>query len=117
MDIPDDLKLAQEDINKKYAATIEAENERLKPTHIKKEFTFSIVEKRRLAQQEAVGLISQQAISDIVNMDVLPRIGITPDPEIRIIYDVNVGKLTIWTPKPKEEPEIKTQEVLVRENN
>lgn len=95
----------QEEIVNKYKATIDAETERLKDTHTKNEFTFTITEKRRIAQQEAVGIIANQAISDIVNTTVLPRIGINADPNIKIIYDANVGRLTIFTPKetPKTE--------------
>ena len=77
------------------------EDESLKATHTKKEYTFSTVEKRRLLQQESIIAFAQQAVDDIINLSALARLDITPTKEFRVIYDSSLGKFIVWEPKSK----------------
>lgn len=74
---------------------------KLSPTHEKKEYTFSIDEKRRLAQLQAIVVFAQGAIEDIINLTVLPRLGFTTNPDIRVLYEINLGRFTVWSPRKK----------------
>lgn len=88
-----------------FAEGVTKQDEDLKETHEKKEFTFSTVEKRRLLQQESVALIVHQAIEDIINLEVLRRLDITPGIEIRVLYDTSLGRFVVWQPKEvKQDP-------------
>lgn len=74
--------------------------EKLKTTHEKKEYTFSVVEKRRLVQQDLIEKFASQAMADIINLTVLPRIGVESNEKIFTLYDITLGKLTVFIPKP-----------------
>lgn len=95
----DNQKLEEE--KKLYDAQVTESNEKLKATHEKKEYTFTITEKRRLAQQDLIEKFATQALQDIINIDVLPRLGITPNEKVFSLYDVPLGRLTVFTPKPE----------------
>ena len=90
-----------EEEEKLYNSQVQASNEKLKTTHEKKEYTLSVVEKRRLAQQDLIEKFASQALQDIINLTVLPRVGITPNKEVFTLYDIALGKLTIFIPKSK----------------
>lgn len=86
-----------------YAGQVAEAIEKLKTTHEKKEYTFSVVEKRRLAQQDLIEKFASQALQDLINLTVLPRVGITPNEKVFTLYDIGLGRLTVFT--PKEAPE------------
>lgn len=74
--------------------------------YVRKEFTFSRDELRHLLQigtQEALAQqimnIAKTATTDILNSVVLPRVGVTPKPDLNILYDYNSGRLMVWAPK------------------
>ncbi len=71
-------------------------------THDKKEYTFSVTEKRQLVEMQMVAMVAQKAIDDIINLQVLPRAGYDPNPELKILFDINIGRLIIFVPKKKE---------------
>lgn len=75
----------------------------LKETHSKKEFTFSTGELRQLTKLYTIQTIAEGAIDDKLNNDVLPRMQIVPSPQVRILYDLSVGRFAVWLPK---EPKI-----------
>jgi len=91
----EELKAREEQFNRKIAVL---HVDRVK-THVKKEFTFSVIEKRRLLQQEEAHMIADQATNDILNLSVLPRIGAVPNKDTHIFYDSALGKFVIWVPK------------------
>jgi len=92
----EELKVREQEFNRK-VATLHAERSK---THAKKEFTFSVIERRRLLQQEEAMMIADQTTNDILNLSVLPRIGVTPSKDTNIFYDTSLGKFMIWIPKP-----------------
>lgn len=79
--------------------SVAKEQEALGNAYTKKEYTFSLTEKRRMLQHESIMIMIQQAIDDIINLTVLPRLGITPSQQIKVFYDASVGRLAIWVPK------------------
>lgn len=106
-------QLIKEELGKRdaiYNESVLREDEELKKTHLKKEFTFSTTEKRRLLQQESILAFAHQAVEDIINLSVLARVGITPGKDVRILYDASIGRFTIWTTKPSLVKETKPTE-------
>lgn len=89
------LELAQKEFEQECARI----NEELKNTHIKKEYTFSNLEKRRLVEMQMALLVTKQAIEDIINLDVLKRLGYTPSNELKVYYDFNIGRFVVFVPK------------------
>lgn len=94
---PDPKQLEEEE--KIFTTQVTETNEKLKTTHEKKEFTFTITEKRRLAQQDLIEKFASQALQDIINLEVLPRIGIIPDGKVFTLYDIQLGRMCIFIPK------------------
>ena len=99
-----------EEEEKLYDSQVEASHEKLKNTHEKKEYTFSVVEKRRLAQQDLIEKFAAQALQDIINLTVLPRVGIIPNKDVFTLYDIALGRLTVFTPKATPKAKSKTEE-------
>ena len=89
------LKKLQED----YDLVVAKSEQQMKDTHVAKEYTFSIVEKRRLLEQQTIKIIVENAVDDIINMSVLPRLGVTPSANVRVLYDVTLGRFTLFVPK------------------
>jgi len=79
-------------------------NTSLASTHIKKQFTFSASELRQMIKLYTIETIAKQAIDDKLNNDVLPRMSITPSPQVKILYDLSVGRFCVWTPKNPPSP-------------
>jgi hypothetical protein len=96
------LKKGLDEEQKKYDIQINEAHDVLKTTHEKKEYTFSVTEKRRLSQLQLMAVFIQDALNDIINLSVLPRIGINPSPEVKILYDINLGRLTVWQVKKEK---------------
>ena len=71
---------------------------KLGPDYSQKEYTFTIEEKRRLAQMEAIKLFSRQAADDVLNLSVLPRVKVNPG-EAKVFYDVSLGRFVVFSPK------------------
>lgn len=94
---PKQLKAEEELFNEQ----VKESYEKLKTTHEKKEYTFSVTEKRRLVQQDLIEKFASQALQDIVNLTVLPRIGIVPSEKTFTLYDLTLGRLTVFVPKTK----------------
>lgn len=90
------------DMQKAFEVKVLKADIELSPTHTKKEYTFSLDEKRRLAQMQAIVVFAQGEIEDIINGTVLPRLKILPTQQVRVLYEINVGRFTIWTPRSKD---------------
>lgn len=88
---------------KLYDSQVDENFEKLKATHEKKEYTFTVVEKRRLAQQDLIQKFALQALQDIINLTVLPRLGVVPNEKVFTLYDVPLGRFTVFTPRPEKE--------------
>lgn len=88
-----------EEEQKVFDKQVQEASEKLKATHDKKEYTFSNLEKRRLAQQDLIEKFASQALEDLVNLEVLPRLGIIPDGKVFTLYDIQLGRLTVFIPK------------------
>lgn len=93
------LKEQMELAKKQFEYTVEKAYETHKDTHEKKEYTFTVVEKRRLVEQQMVELVARQAIDDIINLETLKRLGFEPNPDLKILYDLNLGRLIVFIPK------------------
>lgn len=99
---PDELKKQLELEAQKFEDNVIKTHLKLAATHEKKEYTFSAMEKQRLAKLQTVAFFVADAIDDIINLSVLARLGIKPDPSVRIMYDIALGRFTIWTVKEKK---------------
>lgn len=95
-------ELSLEEIQKIFDEKVKNLSEKLGRGYSKKEYTFNINEKRRMAQMEAIILFSLQAKKDILYASVLARLGIVPTENTEIIYDINLGKFTVFNPVVKE---------------
>lgn len=89
-------------LQKDYDSVIERTSQELTATHSAKEYTFTVIEKRRLIEQETIRLLVMKATDDIINYSVLPRIGIALQLGNRVLYDATLGRLTIFTPKQNQ---------------
>lgn len=67
--------------------------------YTKKEFTFTRSEHLQLTEQQTIQALAQNAIQGILNNQSLPRVGITPTTEVRITFDLTVGRFVVWEPK------------------
>lgn len=95
---PEEQKLLDQ-LQKDYDLTVTRNEQKMALTHTAKEYTFNLTEKRRLLQQQTIKIMVDNAIDDILNMSVLPRVGITPNPKIRVLYDFTLGRFTVFSPK------------------
>lgn len=71
------------------------------PNHEHKEFTFNGIERQMLAQQATIAALAQQAQNIIINEQVIKRLGIKPNANMRIRYSVGLGRFVVFTPKKK----------------
>lgn len=101
--LPTDKEILEAELVR-FESEITKIHQELHITHEKKEYTFSTEEKRRLAQLQTIIIFAQNALDDILNLTCLPRIGVIAKPEVRLVYDISLGRYTIWLPKkPKTE--------------
>lgn len=91
-----------EEIMAHWQQSVKQNDASLKETHSKKEFTFSAGELRQLIKLYTIQTIAEQAIDDKLNNDVLPRMEITPSPQVKILYDLSVGRFVVWVPREKK---------------
>src|SRR3990167_2342463 len=97
----------REILQKKYDEIIAKNFANVNKTHTKKEFTFTIPEKRRIIQQETITFLANQAINDIIDFSVLPRLGLLRTPQVLVFYDASLGRFTVCIPKesnPEQQP-------------
>jgi hypothetical protein len=99
----DDVKKLEAKAREIFDEQVAAAFNKLKATHKKAEYTFSTTEKRRLTQQDLIEKLAQKALSDLINLEVLPRIGIIPTGDTFTLYDIGLSRLIVFTSKtPKE---------------
>lgn len=72
------------------------------PTHEKKEFTFTLLERQMLAQQATIEALARQSQTIIINEQVIKRLGFQPNPQMRVRYSVGLGRFVIFLPKGGE---------------
>lgn len=95
-----DPKTAQQEaLMSQWKLSVSKQVNELKDTHTSKELVFSTTELRQLVKLYTIETIAKQAIDDKLNNDVLTRVGVVPSPEIRILYDLSVGRFMVFTPK------------------
>ena len=83
-------------------------NTRYKPlvkTHTRKDYTFTIPEKRRIIQLETITFLANQAVKDIIDFSVLPRLGMIRTIDNSVFYDATLGKFTVFMPREKKSTE------------
>lgn len=106
----DDLtKPHEKTTEERWAEQVTEADDPLKETHIKKEYTLSIPEKSELikvvginAFAKQVEILSQQLADNLLNLNILPRVGVVPSPDKRVLYDPEIGRFCVWTPKTKK---------------
>ena len=96
--IKEQLELAK----KQFEFAVDKAKESHQKTHDVKEYTFTVVEKRRLVEQQMVEIVARQATDDIINLEVLKRLGFDPSPDLKILFDINLGRLIVFFPKKNE---------------
>lgn len=91
----------------KWAQAVALDGQNYGPNYSKTEFTFSKAEHKQLAQQNTIKAIAENAIADLLNLYILPRVGSTPTAETRITYDLTVGRFVVWNPKTSKKTSAK----------
>ena len=69
------------------------------PSHSKKEFTFTALERQLLAQQATIEALAKNAQEAIINEVCLKRLNVTPSQNIHIRYSVGLGRFVVFAPK------------------
>lgn len=85
-------------------------------THEKKEYFFSKAELNQLqtfSVLQQMGQMAEVMSNNYVNNVVVPRAGVTVNPQTGILYDVNAGKMTIYVPKEETKLPPAPEEVSV----
>lgn len=82
-----------------FSKAIEAEKSKYGPGYEQREFTFARPEHIQLNQQQTIIALAERAVQDLLNIQVLPRVGIQPSSDIKITYDLTVGRFVVWIPK------------------
>lgn len=75
-------------------------NKLFKITHNNaKEYTFSARELKHLVKNYTIQELARQEVDDVINLDALPRVGVSPSNKVRVFYDLTCGRFVVWTPK------------------
>lgn len=75
------------------------------PEHKVKEFTFTALEQQMLAEQDTIVALAERTKLKILNELAVKRVGIMPNPSIKLRYHVGLGRFVVFTPKlPKIQP-------------
>lgn len=78
------------------------------PDHKAKEFTFTALEQQILAEQDTIVALSERTKLKILNELAVKRVGIMPNPSVKLRYHVGLGRFVVFTPKlPKLKPDTK----------
>lgn len=96
---PEQIAARKQQLLADWARAVAEDSARYGENFTKKEFTFSREEHKQLAQQNTIKAIADNAINDLLNLYILPRVGITPTPEDKVTYDLSVGRFVVWEPK------------------
>lgn len=74
--------------------------------YTKTEYTFSTTERLQLlkivgmnAFAKEIQTLAQQLTDSFLNLTVLIRVGVTPTPDKRVLYEPGVGRFCLWSPK------------------
>lgn len=78
---------------------VASDNSKFGPGYDRREFTFSKPEHVQLTQQQTIIALAENATQQLLNVQILPRVGITPSSEIKITYDLTIGRFAVWVPK------------------
>lgn len=96
----------EEEKEKQWAEGIAKAGQAFEGDHIKKEYTLSIAERSEMikvtgitAFADQITKIAEQLGQNILNLNVLPRIGVTPSIDKKVYCDPECGKIAIWVPK------------------
>ncbi len=96
--------------DQRWAEQVSEADEPLKETHIKKEYTLSVAEKSELikvvginAFAKQIEILSQQLADNLLNLNILPRVGVTPSQDKRVLYDPEIGRFCVWSTKKVKE--------------
>lgn len=100
----------QEELLKNWIEQWKAEDAQLGYPNDHKEFTFSKVELENLLKittAQALALkaaeFAESSSQVYLNTAVLPRVGITPNQQTKILFDLSSGRFMVWIPKPTED--------------
>lgn len=91
----DELK----ELEKLWASAVTKDFAPLAKTHTMKEFSFSVGERRQLVKIYTIQDLAQRTIQDILNNNALPRVGVIPNPNVKVTYDLTVGRFAVMTPR------------------
>ena len=102
----EELKKQEAEIVKKWEEAIAQAYAPLKDTHTRREFTFSAQERRQISEltliqkfSEGISKSALSVINDLLNLYILPRVGIKPNEQIRLFYDAAIGRFVVCEPK------------------
>lgn len=78
---------------------IASDNSKFGGGYDRREFTFSKPEHVQLTQQQTIIALAENATQQLLNVQVLPRVGVIPSAEVKITYDLTIGRFAVWVPK------------------
>ena len=96
---PEEIEARKQEMIHRWEAEVEIKDFEYGKDYSKREYTFSSIEKRRLMQQETIKILADEAMNDILNLNCLPRVGVEPSNEVRVLYDMTIGRFVVWIPK------------------
>ena len=97
---PEEIQKAWEE------AVIKLEKE-LGGKYVKKEFTFTVGELRQLIKLYTIETLAHQTIDDKLNNDILKRVNVEPNANMKINYDLSAGRFVLFNPKEFSSPDSK----------
>ncbi len=92
----------KEEILKHWKDTVKEIEKSFGKTHDIKEFTFSFSERKQLVELYTIETLAARLINEKINTDVLGRLGVTPNSDTFIDYDLALGRFVLRTPKEKK---------------
>lgn len=67
--------------------------------HKKKQFTFTGLEQQMLAEQDTIIALAERTKLKVLNEISIRRIGLEPNPTIKLRYHVGLGRFVVFIPK------------------
>lgn len=109
MDSQKEQKKAFKEIEVAFKDQIEQERKLLGKTHQKKEFTFTTDELRHMRYLASYAALSQKIselatshVDDVINNQILSRVGIEPNNKMKVSYSVSLGRFIVWIPREEK---------------
>lgn len=102
----EERKKQEQEAQQNWTKHVSEEDQKITTTHSKKEYTFTKDEARQVlkvvgmnALAAQIQQLAQGLANDMINNNVLKRLGIIPNNEVKVLYDATIGKFAVWMPR------------------